>query len=127
DKKKLRAQRHVLASGKFFGGGVQMQFERLVEPLFGLPLFWSRQEEGVEKRAQLPWSDRSFLEAQTWSQLGVWVNENWQPIGNDGLPVLNNLWACGSVIGGLDFARERVGLGFMVYSGGQCGLVAAKT
>ncbi|MCB0416493.1 MAG: FAD-binding protein [Bdellovibrionaceae bacterium] len=125
--RKLRAGKYVLASGKFFGGGVDLQYEKLSEPLFGLPLYWSRQESFAERRAELPWSDRGFFESQTWSQLGVWVDERWQPVGPDNRAVLNNVFACGSVIGGLDFARERVGLGYMIYSGGQCGLVAAKT
>ncbi|MEZ4751447.1 MAG: FAD-binding protein [Bdellovibrionota bacterium] len=36
--RKLKSHRYVLASGKYFGGGVELQYEDLAEPLFGLPL-----------------------------------------------------------------------------------------
>ena len=120
----LRGDRYYLATGKFLGGGIALDYREVSEPLFQLPVFRHRTFEPVQFRSQLPLIPDA-REAQPWAELGIWLNQKWQPRDQNNQPVFENLYACGSVIGGVDFARHNIGLGFMAWSGRQCALVDA--
>lgn len=111
----LRAGRYVLATGKGLGGGIAVGFDRLRETVFDLPLFLSRNAPRLRLRRELPGKGAS------WTRLGVWVDGGWRPIDETGRPVLTNVVACGSIVGGADFAALGLGAGFMAYCGSQCG------
>jgi glycerol-3-phosphate dehydrogenase subunit B len=118
---KAEAQHYVLATGKYFSGGLALGYETITEPLFDLPLFLRRESREIRYRAEIPLSDRNFHEEQIWASLGVRVDEKWRPLDRNRAPVFANLSACGSIIGGVDAARSGLGLGFMAYSGRQNG------
>ncbi|MBI4402991.1 MAG: hypothetical protein HY537_02450, partial [Deltaproteobacteria bacterium] len=122
DWEELKGERFVLATGKFFGGGISLGFDEIREKVFGLPVFSDRQT-CVQRRVQLDWNSNEFCDAQPWATLGVGVDSRWRPVDRTGRPVYENLVACGSVIGGIDYAKAGMGLGFMAYSGRQCALV----
>ncbi len=109
----------ILATGKFFGGGISFGYKNLSEPLLNLPLFVDRTSSKTF-RSELDWNPKQFAEEQAWAKLGVWVNSQWAPQQAGKMPALKNVAVAGSLIGGLDFARESVGLGFFAYSGRQC-------
>jgi len=94
------ADQYVLASGKFFGGGIHLGFNEIRESCFKLPVFFDRACESVQFRSEIPWAERDFNEAQSWAKAGGWVDKDWKPIGNEKKPVFENLKACGSVLGG---------------------------
>lgn len=113
------ADSFVLATGKFLGGGISLGFDKVSESVLDLPVFTDRSTERIHLRNQLAWEDRRFEEDQIWAKLGVWVNKEWTPIDRERVPPFENLRACGSVLGGVDFARQNIGLGFMAYSGAR--------
>lgn len=121
----FRADTYVLATGKFFGGGVQMSYDSICEAVFGLPVYYSRHCNPVRLRSEVPlFEGGAMKEEQPWASLGVWVDPRWRPKDETGAPALTNLIACGSIIGGVDFARQNLGMGFMAHSGRQsCALV----
>jgi len=110
----------VLSTGKYFGGGIHLGFEEIEEKIFKLPLFYKKGTEQVRHRGHLPWADRGFHEAQPWAQVGVKLDSRWRPEDQQGNVVYENLHACGSIIGGVDFAKEGAGLGLMALSGRRC-------
>lgn len=115
----VSAQGYVLATGKFFGGGVDLGYHRLRETVFGLPLFHSRSDGPVANRSELNWDFHPFPEEQPWARLGTWADAKWRPRDTTKNPVLKNVVVCGSNLGGVDFAKESLGLGFMAYTGRQ--------
>ncbi len=114
------ADHFVLATGKFLGGGIDFGYHTVHEVIFDLPLFRSRGEEPVKHRGQLGLEGQSFQEAQPWACLGVRLDSKWRPSDSQEVCVFENVSACGSVIGGIDFAREGVGLGFFSLTGREC-------
>ncbi|MBY0370792.1 FAD-dependent oxidoreductase [bacterium] len=95
----FRAQEYVFAGGRFFSGGLAHGYQRAEEPLFGVPLFSKAQ--GVRTDAQC------------------------RPLAEDGKAVFQNLRACGSVIGGVQYAEHQIGLGWFAYAGRRCGFAIA--
>lgn len=91
----LRASTFVLASGRYFGGGLSAGMQRTVESIFALPL------HGVG------------------DAIGVKVDASFRPLAEDGKPAFQNLHACGAILGGLDCAGLGIGLGFFAWSGRQ--------
>lgn len=108
----LKADLFVLASGRYFGGGLRAGFQRVEETVFGLPLY--QDSERVSER-------RVVVEGRVdWSRLGVRVDEDLRPLAEDGKPAFQNLVACGSVLGGVDYAANQIGLGFFALTGRRC-------
>lgn len=110
----------ILATGKFLGGGIDFGYHHLSERLLDLPLFDSKDFRRITRRAEISMEDPPFQESQPLFCLGIRVNEKWQPIDETGQAVFKNLFACGSIIGGIDYASEGVGLAYMAASGRAC-------
>lgn len=99
---KITAQNFLLATGKFLGGGIARQWQFL-ESVFGLPLFAAGQalHDNVQM-SQLIQADG--LQKQDLFDVGVLANHL----------LYKNLKACGHVLSGFDFTRERCGFGVSV-------------
>lgn len=123
----FEAKHLILASGKLFGGGVHLGYPGIKETVFGLPLFSHHSSDPKHLRTQLAWGERTFFEDQEWAALGVKVNSNWKVVDHTGNAVYENVYACGSILGGLDFSRHSVGTGFMAYTGRQCAFAVSQT
>lgn len=121
----LRADRFILATGKFFGGGIHLGYQNITETVLRLPLFFQAGNPPVSRRSELPWTEREFEETQPWAKVGLWLDHDFRPLEKTRAPVYENLFACGSIIGGIDYAKEGVGIGFMAYTGRMSGLKAA--
>ncbi len=92
----LKAATFVLASGRAFGGGLGAGIQRTVEAIFALPLH------------------------ATGDRIGLKVDASFRPVAEDGRAAFQNLHACGSVLGGVDFVDLGIGLGFFAFSGRRC-------
>lgn len=121
----LRAKIFVLATGKLIGGGIALGYEEVRETVLGLPVFVERGMGPIRRRAEIPWPDRGWGEAQPWAKLGLKVDALWRPIGSDDRPIFDNVMACGTILGGIDLARHSVGLGFCALTGRGCGLAVS--
>lgn len=116
----IAAKHFTLATGKLFGGGVQIGYEEIVEPVFRLPLFSHRSGQPLNRRNQLVWQEREFQDEQLWEHVGVWVDEKFRPMDSTRSFVFENVTAAGSIIGGVDLPRNNLGLGWMAFSGREC-------
>jgi anaerobic glycerol-3-phosphate dehydrogenase len=106
----IEADRFILASGKYTGGGLELRADGPREPLFGLPVRGPAAAKPPEQNA-------IFRRDAQWRLAGVRVDTRFRPLGADGRPAFENLTACGSLIGGVDYAREGIGIGFFLHLG----------
>lgn len=99
---KHRAQNFLLATGGILGGGIDSDHTgRVWETIFDLPLTAPQRSAG--------WFHPQFLDpaGHPIFRGGVRVNNHFQPVGSDGLPVYANLWAAGGTLAGADPIHER--------------------
>jgi glycerol-3-phosphate dehydrogenase subunit B len=92
----FEAGAYVLATGRFIGGGLVSSRHRVSESVFDLPLTG----EG--------------------SVCGIRTDSQYRPLSEDGMPAFQNLSACGTVLAGVDYFGEGVGMGFAVSTGRAC-------
>lgn len=119
----VEAQSFALATGRFIGGGL-MHDERLVETVFGLPVFVN---EKVYDKEDFP---MKFLAAdigarQPLFEAGLKVDSELFPLDADGERVYENLFCAGSIIGGYDAQRDGCGSGVAILTGSKAGRAAA--
>jgi glycerol-3-phosphate dehydrogenase subunit B len=95
------ADRFILATGRFAGGGLTAGQEGITESLFGLPVAQPSSREG--------WFDRSFFGTSPHPvhEAGVRTDENLQPLDEGGNRILENLWAAGTILAGQSFLEEK--------------------
>jgi len=105
----ISGDRFLLASGKYLGGGVRFGYVRVREPLFDLPLFRHRTEPSVAYRRLLPLAEGH----SAWAPIGVWADGTHRPRNQFGERLFDNLYVTGTIVGGVDFRRRRLGLGFL--------------
>jgi glycerol-3-phosphate dehydrogenase subunit B len=110
----LVAPAWVLATGRFIGGGVSRR-GAVVEPAVGLPVFAGAVPAGGRPTAALTaagnWALQPLLAA------GVRVDHLLRPLGAQGRPAHQRLFAAGSVIGGHEPAVDGTGLGSAILTG----------
>ena len=87
----LEAERFVLATGKFLGGGLVADMERVYEPLFGLDVAWD------EDRSR--WFDADFGAPQPFLSFGLKTDAQSRP--SLGGRTVENLYACGEILAGI--------------------------
>jgi glycerol-3-phosphate dehydrogenase subunit B len=107
------ADRFILATGRFMGGGLKADTEKILEPVFNLPVHQPPSREG--------WFGRSFFGdlPHPIHQAGVLTNISLQPVGERGEVILENVWVAGSVLAHHDCIEEKsregleIGTGYM--------------
>jgi glycerol-3-phosphate dehydrogenase subunit B len=113
---RVEAEAILLASGRFLGGGLAEREGGVHETLLDLPLY---DEAGVRVdgsaanrlvRASPDGPQRLFSS-------GVRTDSRLRPLGADGEPLFENLFAAGDLIGGFDPSTERTGLGAALLTG----------
>ncbi len=105
------AEVYVLATGSFFGGGLEAKGDRVVEPLFGLPVYQPVSKEHWFR-------DRFFCdESHPIESFGIMVDERLNPIDEKGRVVVSNLHGAGSILSHCDALREKSGGGVALSTG----------
>jgi glycerol-3-phosphate dehydrogenase subunit B len=97
-----RFDQYVLATGGLLGGGLTTNFEgEIREVIFNLPV--------VAPGSRLDWFQREFVTkiGHPIYQAGLRVNEQLQPVAENGRPLYNNLYAVGCTLASCDVIRER--------------------
>ncbi|HLH67732.1 MAG TPA: FAD-binding protein [Candidatus Dormibacteraeota bacterium] len=117
----LQADRFVLATGRFLGGGLVKDRE-IREPIFDLGVFYEgrRVDQGWPLWLQ-------HLESQSPApafRAGVLTDERLRPLDWEGRVAYENLHAAGSILGGYDYARG-FGFGVPILTGWLAGRWAA--
>lgn len=104
----IRAGGVILAAGRFWAKGLRADREKIRETLFDLPV--SQPEERKE------WHRREFFDPRGHpaNQAGLEVDNLFRPIGKDGRPAFDNLFACGSILAHQDWMRMKCGSGLAI-------------
>ncbi len=108
----------VLATGGVAAGGLESTPEQILEPLFGCHV--SQPEERGE------WVAEDFLGDHPFSRLGLAVDDQFRPLGDDDQPSFENLRAAGRILGGGDFAAEQSTSGVAVVTGHRTGVLSVE-
>jgi glycerol-3-phosphate dehydrogenase subunit B len=95
------AESFILATGGFFGGGLRAEGDRIVEPLFKLPV--------AQPGAKEDWFQYEFLgrKGHPVNKSGVRTNARLNPLNESGKVLLENLFAAGRILGHHDAMREK--------------------
>ena len=96
----LEADAFVLATGKFLGGGLVADMERVYEPLFGLDVAYE------SDRAK--WFDADFGAPQPFLQFGVRTDALQRP--SLGGRTVENLYACGELLADVTAVEGRAAI-----------------
>jgi len=88
----FRAENYILATGRFLGGGLWADMERITEPLFHLPVF-QPESRGL-------WFRERFFqpEAHPIHRAGIVTDEDLRPVDSEGRVLLRNVRAAGSIL-----------------------------
>ena len=107
-KETLRANRVLLASGRFLGKGLKTDQNGVAEPLFDLPVFQP------ESRAK--WHRRDFLDPRghAVNRAGLETDDQFRPLAENGQLVFANLYAAGSILAHQDWVRAKCGSGLAI-------------
>jgi glycerol-3-phosphate dehydrogenase subunit B len=87
-----RAERFILATGRFLGGGLWADMERIAEPLFNLPVF--------QPAGRGDWFGERFFdpEAHPIHRAGIVTDPELRPLDGAGRVVLENIRVAGSIL-----------------------------
>jgi len=114
----ISASAFILATGDYIGEGLIMKMDGVKEPLFGIPISTPNNETYSD------WVEREPFPhmGHPYSLFGVKVDSIMRPLNERGEVFCDNLFACGSILSGYDYATEKSGLGVCAVTG----LIAAK-
>jgi glycerol-3-phosphate dehydrogenase subunit B len=115
---RLRAKHYVLATGRFFGGGLVGR-GTVQEAIFDLPVF--HQTSPVRERPVFSLLRPDFWSRQPAFEAGLRVSRDLRPLREDGKVALENLRAVGMILGGYDAALDGTGSGVDLMTGFEAG------
>lgn len=106
----IEAKSAILASGRFFGGGLKASRHQIKETVFDIPV------NQPEDRRQ--WHNIEFFDKKGHpvNQAGIDVDQLFRPLDTNRKPVFKNLFAAGSILAYQDWIREKSGSGIAVSS-----------
>lgn len=86
------ADRYILATGRFIGGGLKAGTEKVFEPIFNLPVHQPKSRED--------WFKNTFFTdpPHPIHQAGILIDSSFRPVGETENLILENLWAAGSIL-----------------------------
>ena len=105
------ADRYLLATGRFIGGGLKADHERIFEPIFNLIVSQPQSREG--------WFSHSFFNdpPHPIHQSGILANLSFQPVDEKGELILENVWVSGSILSHHDSIDEKSREGIEIATG----------
>lgn len=125
--REVSARAWVLATGRFVGGGV-VRARGLREPLLGLPILAAEGGQAGVHLADRPAATltlRNRRVDQPLMSAGIQVDSGLRPLGEDGAPVHERLFAAGAILGGHEQGVDGTGLGLAILTGWLAGRRAA--
>ena len=103
------ADRFILATGRFIGGGLKADEENIFEPLFNLPL--------LQPGSRDNWFANSFFNSHPIHQAGILTDSSFRPVNEKGEQLLDNVWIAGSILAGHDRIQEKSREGVEIATG----------
>ena len=106
-----RADHYILATGRFLGGGLLADMNRITEPLFNLPVF--------QPGARGEWFRERFFqpEAHPVHSSGIMTDADLRPVDEKGKVVLENVRAAGGVLAHHQAIEEKSREGIAIATG----------
>lgn len=101
----VEAEAAVLATGRFLGGGLFSDYFGIKESLFDIPVVQPENRRG--------WHSKDFFnpEGHPVNASGIETDLFFRPLGKNGKPFSENLFAAGSIIANNDWMRLKSGAG----------------
>jgi glycerol-3-phosphate dehydrogenase subunit B len=103
------ADRFILATGRFIGGGLKADEERISESILNLPV--------LQPGSREDWFGTSFFDDHPIHQAGILTDSSFQPMDERGEPVLENVWIAGSILAGHNCIQEKSREGIEIATG----------
>ncbi|MBF0119084.1 MAG: glycerol-3-phosphate dehydrogenase subunit GlpB [Desulfobacterales bacterium] len=105
---KIRTKGVILSTGRFFGGGLSADREKITETIFNLEIY------GPFLRKV--WHELDFFapRGHNINNCGIETDEYFHPIDKSGKVIFNNLYAVGSILAHNDWTRMKCGTGVSV-------------
>lgn len=123
ERQRVKAGSVVLASGRFFGGGLVRDHEAR-EALFGLPVSVEGQAVGDRYIGGLTGEVVDAHHAIF--RAGLAVNDTLRPLDHAQRVAISNVVCAGTIMGGFDPSRDGAALGVSVWSAWLAGNLAAQ-
>lgn len=111
------ADKFILATGGVLGGGLKAQYDRIIEPVFQIPV---TVPDNIEEWGNL---ELFTCSSHPFAKFGIKVDENLRPVNNQGQVILENVHVAGRNLEGYDYCHEKSGNGVAVVSGYQAGML----
>jgi glycerol-3-phosphate dehydrogenase subunit B len=103
------ADRVILATGRFIGGGLTADEEKIYEPVFNLPV--------VQPKSRADWFSNSFLSNHPIYRSGILVDSSFRAVDQQRKQLLDNVWIAGSILAGHDCIQEKSREGIEIATG----------
>ena len=106
-----RADHYILAAGRFLGGGLRADMDRITEPIFNLPVF--------QPGARGEWFRERFFqpEAHPVHSAGIMTDSDLRPVDEQGKVVLENVRAAGGILAHHQAIEEKSREGIAIATG----------
>jgi glycerol-3-phosphate dehydrogenase subunit B len=103
------SDRYILATGRFLEGGLVAEEEKILEPLFDLPIHQPRSRED--------WFGKSFSGEHPIYQTGISTDASLRPVDENGNVILENVWVAGTILAHHHFINEKSKEGIEISTG----------
>lgn len=106
----VRSRGIILASGRFIGGGLYADRQRIKETIFDLPVHQPGNRAG--------WHRRNLLdpEGHAVNRAGLEIDDSFRPLNSYRRLAFKNLYAAGSILAHNDWKRLKCGAGLAIAS-----------
>jgi glycerol-3-phosphate dehydrogenase subunit B len=106
----IKALAAILATGRFYGKGLNADRSRIRETLFNLPVY--------QPQNRTLWHHKDFLHpaGHLINQSGLQIDDHFRPVDHNRKTVHPNLFAAGSVLAHQDWIRQKCGSGLAIAS-----------
>jgi glycerol-3-phosphate dehydrogenase subunit B len=105
------ADRYILATGRFIGGGLKADDQEIFEPIFNIPL--------LQPPSREDWFRNSFFNdlPHPIHEAGILTNASFQPMDGSGDTIIENVWAAGSILAHHHCLEEKSREGIEISTG----------
>jgi glycerol-3-phosphate dehydrogenase subunit B len=101
--------RFILATGRFMGGGLVADQERIFEPVFDLPV--------TQPESREAWFKRLFPEDHPIHYAGIETDASYRPVDTKGTVLIENAWVAGTILAHQNVIKEKSREGIELVTG----------
>ncbi len=103
------ADRFILATGRFIGGGLKADEEKIFESIFNLPV--------AQPGSRRDWFGNAFFNDHPIHQAGVLTDSSFRPTDEKGERIFENVWIAGSILAHHNCIQEKSREGIEIATG----------